>query len=92
MKMTPEVSKILRDARKRVAKVATYHETLTDAVIAVNDAVDAAGLVLDPDETGGLFCGESGRAFWPIRNAGCGVVFTWHRMPSGRYEQVSYIS
>ena len=90
--MDAETKRKLSVATKRVSKVATYHQTLTDAIVAVEDAVKAAGLTLAAEDTGGFYCGETGRATWRIVGTPRTVLFSWYRMPSGRYEQVSYIS
>jgi hypothetical protein len=92
MKMTPEVRAALAKAQKQVAKVTTYHPNLTAAILAVEDAVQAAGLKLEPEDTGGIYCGETGRTTWRIVDTPRVVLFAWYKMPSGNYEQTSYIS
>lgn len=92
MATDPEITRKLSAARKALSRLATYHATLTDAILAVEDAVKAAGLTLNPDDTGGLYCGEEGRATWGIVGTPRTVLFSWYRMQSGRFEQVSYIS
>lgn len=92
MAMDSETRRKLSLAQRAVAKVATYHETLTDAILAVEDAVKASGLTLSPEDTDGFYCGETGRAVWRIAGTPRTVLFSWYKMPSGNYEQVSYIS
>jgi hypothetical protein len=70
-----------------------------DALVA---ACEKAGFGFDPEEIACILCGAEGRATWALHDAvavpGCYtpvnamLVLTWYKMPSGRYEVVSYVS
>lgn len=76
-----------------------YHDFPWDPVC---DILKEEGYVpLQEDHTlfGGMFCGADGRMVVELGDleTGCvvrdrGLCFTWHRMPSGKYEVVAYLS
>jgi hypothetical protein len=63
------------------------------------DAVESAGLRLDPEEKQCILTGRDGRATWQLYGAQPGVevnhmlVLQWHKMDvTGRYEIIAYVS
>ena len=68
-------------------------------------ACEEAGYAFDEEEIACILCGREGRATWSLYRTtevpGYGtfreavnamLVLTWYKMPSGRYEVVSYVS
>lgn len=53
-----------------------------------------AGMVVQEDGTpwSGLLCGDDGRAKFEVAGYKFLLHLTWHRMPSGNYEIVAYVS
>jgi hypothetical protein len=65
-------------------------------------ACEAAGYGFEPENIACILCGAEGRATWTMYDAAtipgylsptnAMLVLTWYKMPSGRYEVVSYVS
>lgn len=55
---------------------------------------DAGSLVLQEDGTewNGLLCGSEGNCIFALRDSKHGLSLSWYRMPSGRYEIVTYVN
>lgn len=60
--------------------------------------VERAGLNLDDEEQQCILCGRDGTSDWQLYDPATGkevdhkLVMTWHKMESGRYEVVAYVS
>ena len=63
-------------------------------IISVASGDSSPTTVLDEDNTpldGVLFCGAEGRAVFALKDSKYGLLMSWYRMESGRYEIVSYV-
>ncbi len=60
------------------------------------DICEAQGFTFDAESKACFLCGRDGRATWELfqdgRSAKRMLVVTWHKMDSGRYEVVAYVS
>ena len=61
------------------------------------EIVKDAGFRFDPEEEEFILVGRDGKATWQLHDAGGRaanhmLVLQWHKMPTGRYEVVSYVS
>lgn len=74
---------------------AGYYSTKGHAVNTFNAELQTFNLCLDRDDLAD-FCGDEGRKTIAVHdefgNEVGLAIFTWHRMPSGRYEFIGYLA
>jgi hypothetical protein len=86
-------AKATDQANKRLTKLETYTADFGAWLDKAKAALAEAGLTVDMS---GIYCGEDGRADFDTTLAdgseGRPLHFSWHKMPSGRYEMTAYVS
>jgi len=83
-----------RKVNAALSNLGNYHDSIPFETI--RDIVEKVGntTVLDEDGTpldGVLFCGREGRALFALKDSKYGLLMTWYKMESGRYEIVTYV-
>lgn len=86
-------NKALRTANKALAALETYTSDFSAWIEQVREIVTKAGFEID---LSGMFLGESSycveSAIEEDGKSKLAVRISWHKMPSGRYEMLAYMS
>ncbi len=87
------IAKTATRANKALAKLETYTASFDGWLDQAKAVLAEAGLTVDMS---GIYCGEDGRADYETTQAngkpGRALHFSWHKMPSGRYEMTAYLA
>jgi hypothetical protein len=87
-----QISKTRTQINRKLAALPTYHDSIPLQQI-FNILAESDVQVLDVDGTpwSGILCGENASATFQT-NVKASLYLSWYRMPSGKYEIVSYVS
>jgi len=88
-----------RQANKVLSKISSHNKDTYYSAIPLDriyDAVENVGYHIPDDERSCILCGHDGKATWPLfylgRPVNRGLSLTWHRMDSGRFEIIAYVT
>ena len=86
-------------ANKVLSKISSHNQDTYYSAIPLDriyDAVEDVGYHIPEEEKTCILCGHEGKASWPLyylgRPTNRTLALTWYRMPSGKFEIISYVS